>query len=194
MQRLLMWLQLGNPLYQRFQQIKDSLLHPIAKLAQRNRMTPHTITLFSLFLGLGSAWLLPWHYTLALGCLLLSSFCDALDGTLARLLNQSSIKGARLDYWCDVVVSVGLCAAITYWLHEPVWFIGLGLFILLSGVNGIMGSPLQLASNRTIILLGLIGHLPRFILGFVSGYAIIMISIFLLQAVRGKFEPQFRRR
>lgn len=190
MHHLINWLQLNNPLYRWFQHSKDKALRPLARLAHQLKLTPDHITVLSLLLGLTSAAVLPWHYWLAVGILLLSSLCDALDGTLARLIQQRSSYGAQLDYWCDVTITIGLFWAIVYRLHEPWWLIGLGLFILLLGVNVLLGSPLKLASHRMVVMLCLLGQIPHIALGYVSGYAIIMIGIFLLQTVRGKLTVQ----
>lgn len=52
-------------------------------------------------------------------CLVFSIGTDAIDGWLARRLNQATLLGAKLDSWSDVVtwVTLPICA---WWLHPEV--------------------------------------------------------------------------
>ncbi|WBV63947.1 CDP-alcohol phosphatidyltransferase family protein [Legionella pneumophila 130b] len=54
---------------------------------------------------------------LAISLLLLSGYCDTLDGTIARLTNHSSDWGSVLDIMTDRVVEVGVVFAL--WAINP---------------------------------------------------------------------------
>lgn len=100
-----------RPLYQRL------CVNPITPVLIE-RVTPNQVTLFSGVLGLlviPALWLnLPY---LAISLLLLSGYCDTLDGTIARLTNHSSDWGSVLDIMTDRVVEVGVVFAL--WTINP---------------------------------------------------------------------------
>lgn len=82
---------------------------------------------------LALAWL--GHTRLLLLTLVISLLTDILDGRLARLLNQRTELGAKLDSWADVAtwLTLPLCA---WWLRPEVlrqespWLVGgIGFFL-----------------------------------------------------------------
>lgn len=78
------------------------LLVPIATLLARLGFTPNALTLLGLALTLGVAVVLALGHTALGGWLfLLAGAFDALDGTLARLMNRKTRFGAFLDSTCD---------------------------------------------------------------------------------------------
>lgn len=90
-------------LRQRFQQ---TLVNPFANCL-KNTVTPNQMTVLSGFLGLlVLPALLLQHPYLAIALLLLSGFCDTLDGTLARLKQKSSDWGSVLDIMTDRLVEI----------------------------------------------------------------------------------------
>ncbi|HAT8125959.1 CDP-alcohol phosphatidyltransferase family protein [Legionella pneumophila] len=100
-----------RPLYQRL------CVNPITPVLIE-RVTPNQVTFFSGVLGLlviPALWLnLPY---LAISLLLLSGYCDTLDGTIARLTNHCSDWGSVLDIMTDRVVEVGVVFAL--WAINP---------------------------------------------------------------------------
>lgn len=96
-----------RPLYQKF------LVDPIAIKFHRGRWVPTAITLFGCSMGLLCIPFL-WYglIELAIGSLLISGYLDTLDGTLARLNNQSTPKGAVLDIICDRIVEFAVIAGL----------------------------------------------------------------------------------
>ena len=85
-------------------------------------VTPNTITILSIFLGIGAG-------------VMLANFCDSTDGQLARLTRQQSMKGRCLDGFAGDVwfFSIYLAIVLRLW-YQPmlgtseVWgFWGLGL-------------------------------------------------------------------
>ena len=87
-----------RPPYQRF------LVNPAAK-ALKNKISPNQLTLLS---GIVGCLILPCLYFgahfFAIMLLLLSGYLDTLDGTLARLTQQSSDWGSVLDIISDRLV------------------------------------------------------------------------------------------
>ena len=62
---------------------------------------PNTITILSIFLGLGAAYNFYFtdlmHNLIGVALLMLANFCDSTDGQMARLTNQKTIVGRVLD-------------------------------------------------------------------------------------------------
>jgi len=89
-----------------------------AEAAHRIGLTPNAISAIGMILALLSAlayaeWQINRLYLLlATVLLLLSGFCDALDGTLARLYHETTAFGgfldSLLDRYADAVVYVGI--------------------------------------------------------------------------------------
>jgi len=92
-----------RPSYQRF------CVDPFLKIQGIHKVDPSTLSLLSAFLGLSVIPLLLYEQNLfAFFALLLSGFCDTLDGTLARAFKKTSEKGAVIDIMCDRVVEAGV--------------------------------------------------------------------------------------
>jgi archaetidylinositol phosphate synthase len=106
-----------------------------ARIAQKAGLTPNQISGLAIILGVASGityWLagpdassseLNVAYLLSAVVLLLASgFCDALDGALARLYEQTSVLGgfldSLLDRYVDAAVFIGL---ILGGLCNPFW-------------------------------------------------------------------------
>ncbi len=83
------------------QQYQRILVNPLAEIL-KNKTTANQITVLSGFLGLLVLPALILHHTvLAVSMLCLSGWCDTLDGTLARLNQNSSDWGSVLDIMTD---------------------------------------------------------------------------------------------
>jgi archaetidylinositol phosphate synthase len=89
----------------------------LARVLQ-NKIKPNTVTLIS---GLFGCFVLPAlffnHTLLAVVLLLLSGYCDTLDGTLARLSGTSTAWGSVLDIMMDRCVECLVVLAL--WLISP---------------------------------------------------------------------------
>lgn len=93
------------------------LVDPIAKRVPRS-VTPIHITFAAGIFGLGFIpALLLEKSTLAIGLLLLSGYCDTLDGTIARLHNSSSSIGTVVDIMMDRFVEI--CAILGLYFVSP---------------------------------------------------------------------------
>jgi len=89
------------------------ILTPIVRIISRAGLTPNMMTALGFILNIGVAIVLSQGYFAAGGFLLLvASFFDALDGSLARLTHRSSRFGAffdsTLDRYSEAVVYGGL--------------------------------------------------------------------------------------
>ncbi len=95
-----------RPLYQKL------LVDPLAKRII-NRITPNQITLLACLLGvLIIPALLLQQKILGCALLLLSGYCDTLDGSLARLKPQSAQIGSFLDIMADRLVEFSAIFAL----------------------------------------------------------------------------------
>ncbi len=72
-----------------------------ALLWARLGVHPNTITILSMFLGLGAGWMFSytdlWHNVAGVVLLMFANFCDSTDGQLARLTGQKTLIGRMLD-------------------------------------------------------------------------------------------------
>lgn len=108
--------------YQRF--FINPFIQGIAK-----RATPLQITITGGLLGVTSAVLLSLqHAVLAIIFLLLSGYCDTLDGSLARYRNGVSELGTVLDILIDRIVEFAI--VLSLWLVHPTGRSLLCLFML----------------------------------------------------------------
>ena len=82
------------------------------------RVHANSITLLSGLLGLLilPSMLLGW-VTIAVVLLLLSGYCDTLDGTVARMQPHSSAWGSVLDIFTDRLVE--FCVILSLWAIDP---------------------------------------------------------------------------
>ena len=98
------------------------------KLAHNLGLTPNQLSLIGVMFAMFSAlayWngrFQPLHLTLAPVFLLVSGFCDALDGALARMLGQVTTFGGFLDSLLDRYAEVIIfCGIIAGGLCHPFW-------------------------------------------------------------------------
>lgn len=80
---------------------------------------------------------------------------DALDGTLARLLNARTVLGGYLDPLADKALLVGIYATLGWTGHLPVWLVAL---VILRDLLILGGGALAWAMSRVLRM-----HRPLFI-------------------------------
>jgi len=93
----------------------------LALASYRLRLSPSTVTLAGVVVGVGSsAALVRWSSASALVVGLLVALgwqfayaLDCADGQLARVTGRTSPAGARLDILCDVAVQISVVAGLT---------------------------------------------------------------------------------
>ena len=88
-------------------------------------VTPNTITILSIFLGIGAGVMFFFtdtlHNIIGIVLLMLANFCDSTDGQLARLTRQQSMKGRCLDGFAGDVwfFSIYLAIVLRLW-YQPI--------------------------------------------------------------------------
>ncbi len=89
-------------------------LDPVLSVFQKvDAIKPHRITIAALCFGMCAAICLSYHHIVAsVILLLLSGYCDSLDGALARLNACASPSGAVLDIVSDRVVEFSMLLAL----------------------------------------------------------------------------------
>lgn len=107
----------------------------LTRLLLNTRITPNQITVFSFFLGLGSA-LCFFQGGYGMGVsgatlLLLSIWVDGVDGEIARIKFMESPFGAKLDILCDNIVHVAVFFSIGMGLYHTH---GETLYLILGGL------------------------------------------------------------
>lgn len=66
------------------------------------KLLPNLVTLVGLAIGMSSIrFALDGKWEHAVTCIVVSTFIDAMDGRIARMLNATSVFGAELDSLCD---------------------------------------------------------------------------------------------
>lgn len=84
---------------------QENLVDPVVRLIIRSGISSHAVTLFALFLGICIVPALVYGMpVLAVLFLMLSGYCDTLDGSLARAKKEDSPRGAVLDIVSDRIV------------------------------------------------------------------------------------------
>lgn len=113
-----------RPSYQRY------FMDPFARLVGRlSVVSPNRVTTAAVILGVVAAILFAFHFNeIAVVLLLVSGFCDSLDGTLARVCGYKSNLGAAWDVVGDRLVEFAVMAALYFYspTHNA-----LGVFIML---------------------------------------------------------------
>jgi len=99
-----------------------------AKMAHNIGLTPNHVSALGIFLAVISGiiywkWrLLPFSLITAPILLLISGFCDALDGVIARIYGEATTFGkfldSMLDRYADAII---LCGIILGGLCDPFW-------------------------------------------------------------------------
>lgn len=92
----------------------EGLLRRIAWIISKTRVTPNQLTLSTILLALAGYVLTIQYKTpfILLASILTTGFLDAIDGSLARLTNTASRRGAFLDSFtdriCEIIYSLTL--------------------------------------------------------------------------------------
>ena len=111
---------------------------PIARVVAKVGLTPTAITLMGALISVGGAFLISLGH-LAIGCGVMGfgALLDILDGVLARLTGQETVRGALLDSFTDRVGEVAVWSGLAYYLGTE----GDATLVMLS-IVGICGSLL----------------------------------------------------
>ena len=106
----------------------QAMLTSEAKAAHNMGLTPNIVSLIGLALALSSAFVYavtqgqPLWILLATILFLASGFCDALDGVIARIYQQTSVFGGFLDSLLDRYADAAVYAGVIIGgLCDPLW-------------------------------------------------------------------------
>ena len=145
----------------------------IAVAAHKRKLAPTVLTVFNLGIGGlvsavviataipvadGRIWAWPIGLLALLGWQLAYAF-DCADGQLARVTDQKSPAGARLDVLCDVAVQISLVAALAAVAEAqvpatPAWllaaFAGTWMVNLVTSVMQTGDNPTSMVSSRSL--------------------------------------------
>lgn len=172
----------------------QQMLTAEAKIAQKIGLTPNTTSVIGIALAFLSALAYaewqnrPAYLLIAAVLLLLSGFCDALDGVLARLYQQTTTFGgfldSLLDRYADAAVYVGI---IVGGLCDALWgLIALTGSLLVSysraraEAAGIKMESIGLAERAERIIILAIASLVAFFWQPETEWIIMNASIILL--------------
>lgn len=103
-----------EPIYERFQRMRDRFFAPVCGLLTKIGVKPDHLSYFNLLLIVPFAYFLHSSPFLSLGVLLLSLLADALDGCLARHQKISSQRGALLDIAADHAFFMGVVLSLIF--------------------------------------------------------------------------------
>jgi CDP-diacylglycerol--glycerol-3-phosphate 3-phosphatidyltransferase len=104
------------------------ILEPIARLVGYTGISPNGVTILGLLVTIGVAVLLAQGYLRLGGALLImAALFDAIDGTLARLLNRSTRFGAFFDSTVDRFAEATLLLGILIYCQAQGFSVGIVL-------------------------------------------------------------------
>ena len=161
-----------------------------AMAAHKIGLTPNVISGLGVVLGVASGlvyWqagltvdspsIYPSYLVTAIVLLLASGYCDALDGALARLHNETSVAGGFLDSLVDRYVDASVyCGLIVGGLCDTFW----GLLAL---IGSLLTSYTRARSEAANVLMETIGVVERAERLIIIALASLM-SIVWLDAIR----------
>ncbi len=109
------------------------LLGPFVRGCAALGITPNGLTWSALVLGTGAGVALAFgQWGLATLLATASTFCDILDGQVARMTKTGSNKGELLDAAIDRYTEFAFLAGIAMWFHESPWRLALALATMLA--------------------------------------------------------------
>lgn len=162
-------------LYQQITLKRDKVMRPFAIILSRCKITPNVITATGVFFMLEFAYLLPIKPIWAVNCIILSIFCDLLDGSLARYQKTNSDQGKFIDVSADALnYFIFLCGLTIIDKILPLTLLILAFFMLLSKILRIFLNSNNYDSDW--IFRSVAGFIPNLIAGL--SYAYIIFSIY----------------
>jgi len=110
------------------------ILDPLAGLILRMGFSPDALTLAGLILSIISGLnIARGNFTTAAILLLISGLCDMLDGTMARLGQRASRRGAFLDSTFDRLSEIALYTGLFYFYRDRSVILQLMVILTLTG-------------------------------------------------------------
>ena len=163
-----------------FRSQAGKILNPVALiLKERSNVTANNLSLISLFFAISAAVTFyysktdPMYLLLAGFLVLLSSFTDALDGTLARITCTTGLRGDFLDHVIDRYCDTFILCAIFFAGYVP-WEIGVIAItgVLLTSYLGTQAQAVKLGRYYG----GILGRADRLVLIILASIATAFYS------------------
>ncbi len=162
-----------------FRSQAEKILNPVALLLKRKSVTANNLSLISLFFAMSAAATFyysksnPMYLLLAGLLVLLSSFTDALDGTLARITCTTCLRGDFLDHVIDRYCDTFILCAIFFAGYVP-WEIGIIAItgVLLTSYLGTQAQAVKLGRYYG----GILGRADRLVLIILASIATAIYS------------------
>ncbi len=162
-----------------FRSQAEKILNPVALLLKRKNVTANNLSLISLFFAMSAAAAFyysksnPMYLLLAGLLVLLSSFTDALDGTLARITCTNCLRGDFLDHIIDRYCDTFILCAIFFAGYVP-WEIGVIAItgVLLTSYLGTQAQAVKLGRYYG----GILGRADRLVLIILASIATAIYS------------------
>lgn len=106
---------------------------------------PNAITILSIFLGIGAAWMFYyddlWHNVMGVVLLMFANFCDSTDGQMARLTGKKTLLGRVLDGFSGNVWFTSIYVALALRMQDDVmpytsmqWGIWIWVLVAVAGL------------------------------------------------------------
>jgi CDP-diacylglycerol---glycerol-3-phosphate 3-phosphatidyltransferase len=109
------------------------IVEPIVRAFAALGITANGLTWSALVFGTGAGVALAFgQWGLATLLATTSTFCDILDGQVARITKTGSNKGELLDAAIDRYTEFAFLAGIAIWFHDSVWRLALALATMLA--------------------------------------------------------------
>ncbi len=116
----------------------------MALAGKKLRIHPNTITIISIFFGVGAGWMFAHsdlrYNIIGIILLMLADFCDSADGQLARLTGQTTMIGRMLDGFSGDLWFFAIYVGLAYRMTDQIipgttihWGIWIWLIAIISG-------------------------------------------------------------
>ena len=176
------------------QEIRDKLLKLVSKKLIKLNITPNYITTLSLLAGLSASYFLFENNIMFITLILLHLYADALDGVIARTINNQTKFGKHYDFITDRIISLAILIKISLFLQDHFVYLITVLFIITQIIyyTSDYGSPvifqrtfLTISTIISLINLNYLVPVTFFISGILTVYSLMLqINWFIIKFVK----------
>ncbi|HYS54209.1 MAG TPA: CDP-alcohol phosphatidyltransferase family protein [Thermoanaerobaculia bacterium] len=157
-------------------------------IATRSPLSPNAITILALLINVAAAILLalgarwPPNFLIAVACITVAGFADALDGIVARLQHKETRFGDFLDHVCDRISDTLLAAC--WMIGNRVREVMVVAVVIVVMLNGYIGTQIEASFRERnyealgrgeFVLTLVVFPILSFIL-FVNGWAALVLG------------------
>jgi hypothetical protein len=167
-------LQLDSGIISKTRHKNDQLLKPLCHALDKMGITPNTLTLISIVIGLSSFALIFVDYWYCIAGMAISLFFDLLDGSMTRNLNIADTRSLTLKFLAGHWLMIGLSIAFCFYLHQPLWAIIPAVYSVLCYFNFKLDSPFTIPCGKNLLFIPAIIGLPEASFAIVALYSITL--------------------